>query len=579
MHVTYTTTFPIIDDDDCISCVQVGAHTDDLTSKPIWYRMPYTYSRFPINSNITSAGNSLGGLVFIIVPQGASLGEVQVTISGAVRAPWFRLGVDTPTTWASTIRSYPAPWAELDSGGKMILMLPSAAIRNVSDPTAVLVHWNLVLDSMADLASMSRVRARAERFLVDAQIGGGWMHSGYPMMAYDVESVYNEVLNVNYLQTEGAWGPYHELGHNHQWTDMQFSGTTESFNNLFTIYALERTGVPSASWSNNGAISPSGRAANRATYFSNGARWSTDWSVWTALDTYLQLKEGFGWGLYKDLYKTYQNLTYPLADDNVQTFIQTSSRIAGVDLVPFFRTWGFPVTNRTANLTSDLPVWQADPMSPPAPPSVTAPSSPPAAPPPVPPTYPPPPQPPSAPPPEPPPVPTTCRMWDQVCRDCYVSPRVANSTACATCVAGMRYWGLNPAVCLECSAYGNTSAAVQDVCMAECVPQTASKGTSWACSTICANERNVGGDLGLARECATCVQSSKNAWNCARCIEATQCLADWRAARSQCFSCIASGMDASSCVQCARQATPEARTACMTCSSSSSSSVSSISSH
>ncbi|GIL43827.1 hypothetical protein Vafri_1433 [Volvox africanus] len=547
--------------------VQIGAHTDDLTSKTIWYRMPYTYSRFPINSNVTSAGNPLGGLVFIVVPPGVSLGEVQVTISGAVRAPWFRLGIDTPTTWASTIRNYPAPWAELDSGGKMILMLPSVAIRNVSDPTAVLQHWNLVLDNMADLASMSRLRARAERFLVDAQIGGGWMHSGYPIMAYDVPSVYDEVLNVNYLQTEGAWGPYHELGHNHQWSEMQFSGTTESFVNLFTTYALEKTGVPLASWSNYGAVSPSGRATNRATYFSTGARWSADWSVWVALDTYLQLKEGFGWDLYKDLYKTYQNFTYPLADDNVQSFIQTSSRIAGVNLVPFFRTWGFPITNRTANLTANLPDWLADPMSPPRPPSVAAPPSPPAPPPVYPPSSPSPsrPLPPSPSPPEPPSVPTTCRMWDRVCRDCYVSPGVANSTKCGTCVAGMRYWGLNPALCVECSAYGNTSAAVQDVCLTECVPQAASSGNSWACSSICANELNVGDDPDLARDCSTCVRSSKDAWSCGRCIESTQCLSDWRAARHLCFSCVASGMDPLSCAKCAGNATPEARTACMTC--------------
>ncbi len=37
---------------------------------------------------------------------------------------------------------------------------------------------------------LGRVMA-AERFLVDAQISAGWMHSGYPVMAYDVDSVYN----------------------------------------------------------------------------------------------------------------------------------------------------------------------------------------------------------------------------------------------------------------------------------------------------------------------------------------------------------------------------------------------------
>ncbi|GLI69943.1 hypothetical protein VaNZ11_014681 [Volvox africanus] len=342
--------------------------------------------------------------------------------------------------------------------------------------------------------------------------------------------------------------------------------------NLFTTYALEKTGVPLASWSNYGAVSPSGRAANRAAYFTAGAMWSTDWSVWVALDTYLQLKEGFGWDLYKDLYTTYQNFTYPLADDNVQTFIQTSSLIAGMNLVPFFRTWGFPITNRTVNITASLPEWLTDPMSPPRPPSVAAPPSPPA-PPTLPPTFapsPPGPSPPAIPPPpspsppEPPAVPITCRMWDRVVRDCYVSPGVANSTKCGACVAEMRFFGLNPALCIECSAYGNTSAAVQDVCLTECVPQAA-RGNSWACSSICANELNVGDDPDLARDCSTCVLSSKDPWSCGRCIEITQCLTDWRAARHLCFSCVASGMDPMSCAMCAGKATPVARTDCMAC--------------
>ncbi|EFJ43448.1 hypothetical protein VOLCADRAFT_83195 [Volvox carteri f. nagariensis] len=335
--------------------VQIGAHTDDLTSQPMWYRMPYTYTRVTLKANITSAGNPLGGQVFILVSPGTNLGAVQVTISGAVRAPWFRLGIDTPATWVSTVRDYPAPWAELDSG-KIILMLPSKAIRNMSDPTAVLEHWNQVLDNMADLGSMSRQRARAERFLVDAQIGGGWMHSGYPIMAYDVTSVYN----VGHMHTEGAWGPFHELGHNHQWSEMQFSGTTESFVNLFTVYALVR-------WL--GVLSADGRAANRAAYFANGAQWAADWSVWVALDTYLQLKEGFGWDLYKNLYKVYQNFTYPLPQPGhpvtrgpMRVCEVTAQLPRGVDLVPFYRAWGFPVTNRTANLTAGLPEWRDSPM-------------------------------------------------------------------------------------------------------------------------------------------------------------------------------------------------------------------------
>ncbi|GIL87759.1 hypothetical protein Vretimale_13093 [Volvox reticuliferus] len=290
--------------------VQIGAHTDDLTFKTRWTRVPYIVSRFELKAINTSAGNPLGGLVFILVPPGSSLGDVKVTITNVVRAPYFQLNQTPRADW-QTIRDYPAPWAELDSG-KFVLMLPSSAIRSLSDPTPLLQHWNIVLDHMAYLANMPTKRARAERFLVDVDISTGWMHSGYPIMAYDDPGVIQEVTNVTSLQTKGAWGPYHELGHNHQWVDMQFSGTVESFNNLWTVYAMEKTGTLQTSgfWS---LVSPQGRASLRASYFANGTNWERDWNVWVALDTYLQLKDGFGWDFYRNIYAVYQQMPLPLA--------------------------------------------------------------------------------------------------------------------------------------------------------------------------------------------------------------------------------------------------------------------------
>ncbi|EFJ40132.1 hypothetical protein VOLCADRAFT_84647 [Volvox carteri f. nagariensis] len=341
--------------------VQIGAHTDDLTGKTTWYRVPHIVNRFDLNTTVTSAANPLGGPVFILVPVGATLGSVQITIGGAIRAPYFRLNVTQLNDWNSTIRNYPAPWAELDSG-KLVLMLPSRAIRNITNPVPLLEHWNLVMDHMANLANITSARAREERFLVDADISAGWMHSGYPVMAADMYvCMYIHVWM--HVQAQGAWGPYHELGHNHQWSEMQFSGTTESFVNLFTVYVLEMTGVPQTAWGNWDNVSPTGRAALRAKYFADGANWARDWDVWVALDTYLQLKEGFGWNFYRRLYTAYQQMPLPLPADNVQTWIQTSSKMAGVNLVPFYQKWNFTVTQDTINAVASLPTWTSNPFN------------------------------------------------------------------------------------------------------------------------------------------------------------------------------------------------------------------------
>ncbi|GLI60851.1 hypothetical protein VaNZ11_003064 [Volvox africanus] len=340
--------------------VQIGAHTDDLSGKPTWARVPSIVSSFDLNAFITSACNPFGGLVFLLVPPGSNLGNVKVTITNVVRAPYFQYNKTLLSDWSTTIRNYPAPWAELDSG-KIILMIPSSVIRNLANPVPLMEHWNIVLDNMAYLANMPTERARAERFLVDVDISNGWMHSGYPIMAYDLPGVHQELTNVTILKTTGSWGPYHELGHNHQWLDMQFSGTTESFNNLWTVYALEKTGTlqNTENWN---MVSPSGRASLRADYFAAGANWNRDWNVWVALDTYLQLKDGFTWEFYRKMYATYQQMQLPLADDNVQTWIQTSSKVAGFNLVPFYQKWGFPVTSKTANIVGLLPAWKNNPL-------------------------------------------------------------------------------------------------------------------------------------------------------------------------------------------------------------------------
>lgn len=80
---------------------QIGSHTDDLSLKNIWARIPTAVSSFPITATATRAGSPLGGLLYIVVPRGAFLGTVQITVQGAIQAPYFKLGTTSPVrTWA-----------------------------------------------------------------------------------------------------------------------------------------------------------------------------------------------------------------------------------------------------------------------------------------------------------------------------------------------------------------------------------------------------------------------------------------------------------------------------------------------
>ena len=47
--------------------------------------------------------------------QGNTIGPLEVTVSGAMQAPFFFKGKTTEEEWRATLRNAPAPWAELGS--------------------------------------------------------------------------------------------------------------------------------------------------------------------------------------------------------------------------------------------------------------------------------------------------------------------------------------------------------------------------------------------------------------------------------------------------------------------------------
>jgi hypothetical protein len=341
--------------------IRVGAHSDTLWGKDEWDRVPEITRVWPATATTFEVGGAFGGLVYVTLPPGAALGPVSVTIDGAVEAPRFVLGVTTPAQWA-TARTRQAPWAELESPS-FVLTVPSSYLTGLADPTALAQYWEDVLDAEADLAAIPRDRPRAERAVTDRQISAGWMHSGYPFMAH-VDSA-AEFTTLATLQADGSWGAFHELGHNHQWADWLLPGTTEATCNLWSTYVMETVvGLPART--GHPALDPVERAQRVADYLAGGADFS-EWSVWTALETHLQLQEAFGWQFFMDLNAQY------LADapgsgpsddqGRIDRFVLRTSQLAGVDLGPFYVAWGFPVSASVLATIDPLPDWADDPMN------------------------------------------------------------------------------------------------------------------------------------------------------------------------------------------------------------------------
>ncbi len=336
--------------------VRIGAHSDGIWGRPEWTRMPEITRRFPVSTPTTLAANAFGGLIYIEVPYRGDLGRIDVQISGAVAAPLFVLGETDPGAWRDEIRDAPAPWAEI-AGRNMIVTTDAREVRRLDDPTAVAETWDRILDLAAELAAWSDLRESPERFVVDRQISVGYMHAGYPIMAHLDQQA--NLVNARHLRSEGNWGFFHEVGHNHQNYDWTFD-TLEVTVNLFTLYVYERlVGIPVTSqWK--------GTHRSRAELMARYDFTNPNFDQWKrepmlALVMYAQMQEAFGWDAYRQVFETYLELPpdeRPRTDaEKRDQWLVRFSRTVGRNLGPFFEAWGVPTSEAARDSISELPDW------------------------------------------------------------------------------------------------------------------------------------------------------------------------------------------------------------------------------
>ena len=200
----------------------------------------------------------------------------------------------------------------------------------------------------------------------DTQISVGALHSGYPIMGHCGEITNPKaekfVLNKERLLTTGAWGIYHEFGHNLQkgyWTPQ---GTREVTCNLFTLYAIEKiAGIPV--WEHTKLKSP--ERLNALKRFFNADAPYEEWkkTAAIALVFYTQLAHAFGWETYKAVFREYESAAVKdlpsKNQDKIDQWMYRFSKHARVSIGPIMDFWGIPYTaeaeNEVQHLTKFLP--------------------------------------------------------------------------------------------------------------------------------------------------------------------------------------------------------------------------------
>ena len=340
--------------------IQIGSHIwgDYIFNHMDMRRFPYITYQWNLDQSEVIVNSSFGGLIYIVDPVNQQINFPKTSswsISGAYLAPRYIHGKTALNDWKNEIRKYPAPWAEIESD-KVILTVPSHAIRDLDNPDDLMEFWARAIDAAADLASISRVREFPQRYVTDPNWQWG-AHAGYPIMMAGPWYPYlikHKEIGLNYW-----WGTFHELGHNHQMYDWIWDGWTEVSTNLWSVYLLETiAGLERKNTWDGMTLFPGKRQKRINKFIDRGRSFAilqADPAL--ALEHLLQLQEVFGWELFMALHQSYQDkpLHKNVSDnEKIQQFVIRTSQITKTNLINFYKEWGFPIERSTIDFLANF---------------------------------------------------------------------------------------------------------------------------------------------------------------------------------------------------------------------------------
>ena len=200
-------------------------------------RMARFFLSFRLNATVNYIGSPLGGMVTLDGVDKA-LGNFDITISGGVDMPNYKLGVSTKQDWKNILAA-PAPYVWLLTPHQYFVM-PKEQIKDVEDPYLAMLWWHKA--SMISMYSMAR--ENTGHFTTPVIT----IYDSYVFVGEAVATVWafytnapsywcKGTLDYDNLMYGGAWGALHEYNHHHQAhsyasTEWGVGGASETTNNV-----------------------------------------------------------------------------------------------------------------------------------------------------------------------------------------------------------------------------------------------------------------------------------------------------------------------------------------------------------
>ncbi|CAF0735671.1 unnamed protein product [Adineta ricciae] len=336
---------------------RIGCHSDDLGNCDELRRWPCISICKPLSSGRIQMNSAFGGLLFLQSPEG-ECNSIIVNLRHVVLSPMYDLTDQNRfETWDYKRSHAQGLWADI-AGRYIVFNLPSKSVLHLTAPELdrALEFWDSIILAHHDLRG-TKPTSR-ERIVCDEQPSLGYMHSGYPIVTHmDMSDHTAEhfIFNSVHLEKKGAWGLFHEIGHNLQRDWWTFDGTTEVTVNIFTLHAMDKI-CHLQPWIHSWLQDQIDRTRE---YINNGS----DFNEWkdnpgVALFIYAQLAREYGWESYKEVFRKYEE-TKPNLDsdeDKMDYWVKMFSQQVGQNLVPLFKFWGFPISQSTIDELTDYPI-------------------------------------------------------------------------------------------------------------------------------------------------------------------------------------------------------------------------------
>ncbi|SHG98219.1 M60 family metallopeptidase [Pedobacter caeni] len=361
--------------------VQVGAHTDDLSSKSPLKRDPLITTKKQLFPGVNYVRNLYGGTVYINASV-AIAQPVELSFTGVIKAPDFVLGETTDAQFMGMVKASSVPWLEL-RGKHVIFTLPRESFLRfpLLNPTALMTEWDVVMEKdynewmgLSDNSPKMKHRSPQMpwRVVLDIQPSLGYAHSNYPVVAQLDDNWFTEFTTLAELKNGGNWGYYHEIGHNCQQNAMwSWGGLGETTNNLFVFKGARRNGTvakhdalktqfPLAlAWA---AVSSTPDAAKN---------FNTNADPFFKILPFVQVFEKLGYGAMTRLYTEARDAErYSVNDQDRQDFVyEQFSAFAQKDLQTFFDAYNIKISiqsrTKMATLYPELTtqIWTYNPLT------------------------------------------------------------------------------------------------------------------------------------------------------------------------------------------------------------------------